>query len=186
MNIAFVLSFLIISSFLVQNICSEQAYRLMHEKAELVFYQKDAVEEDIKLIVKKINTTQISVTFSIKMAIDIVDRKIMSKVSVDRLHGMEYKHSGTSLTSNLCENWQKNAFGMKDMISKYGNLDVCTLKKGVTYYVNDFIADSSNFPTFLPYGSYKIVIDIYYQNTTITYPLFLIHWYAKVEKLMKF
>lgn len=49
----------------------------MHEKAELVFYQKDAVEEDIKLIVKKINTTQISVTFSIKMAIDIVDRKIM-------------------------------------------------------------------------------------------------------------
>lgn len=50
-------------------------------------------------------------------------------MSVDRLHGMEYKHSGTSLTSNLCENWQKNAFGMKDMISKYGNLDVCTLKK---------------------------------------------------------
>ncbi|KAF2891458.1 hypothetical protein ILUMI_14715 [Ignelater luminosus] len=65
---------------------------------------------------------------------------------------------------NLCSEYKKNSFGMKDILTKYSNIDPCDLKRGVPYAVNKMILDISRFPPHLPLGSYKVVLKYFFHT----------------------
>ncbi|XP_044754938.1 uncharacterized protein LOC123313901 [Coccinella septempunctata] len=186
MNCFIVPSFSIILLLHINGTTQNPVYTIVHEKAELASYQRNIFSENMKFVVKKINSTDISLSMRFTMATDLLDKKIMLKISIDKLIANAYRHTGATGSVNVCEYWEKNAFAMKDMMLKYGYMDGCELKKGTSYYLENFIPEYSSFPKFLPYGSFRVILDFYYENDTQTTPIFVVHWYAKVEKLIKF
>ncbi|KAF2889391.1 hypothetical protein ILUMI_16782 [Ignelater luminosus] len=63
---------------------------------------------------------------------------------------------------NACSEYRKNSFGMKDIFTRYSNMDLCDLRQGVPYAINKLVLDTSRFPPHLPLGSYKLVLKYFF------------------------
>ncbi|KAK9878671.1 hypothetical protein WA026_023120 [Henosepilachna vigintioctopunctata] len=171
-----------ISIYLMHGVHSNQVYTIVHEKAELLYYNDSIVTPDVVFSFRKVNKTDFAFNTTFTITRDLLDRKIMINFSPDKLFAGEYKRTGTSFTANLCKFYEKNTFGCRDLLDRYSNFNLCDLRKGF-YHMYNFIPDPKLFPKFIPYGSYRLVIHVFHEDSS---SLCLIHWYARIEKIIKY
>ncbi|KAF2890814.1 hypothetical protein ILUMI_15359, partial [Ignelater luminosus] len=50
-------------------------------------------------------------------------------VQVYKMMSNEYRFFPVTFTMNTCSEYKKNSFGIKDMLTKYSNIDPCDLKR---------------------------------------------------------
>ncbi|KAF2898752.1 hypothetical protein ILUMI_07422 [Ignelater luminosus] len=82
---------------------------------------------------------------------------VLFDIQVYKLMSNEYRFFPLTITNaNVCAEYNRNSFGLKDMFTKSSNVKPCDMKKGV-YYARNQIPDESRFPPHMPRGSYKIV-----------------------------
>ncbi|KAF2895033.1 hypothetical protein ILUMI_11141 [Ignelater luminosus] len=79
-------------------------------------------------------------------------------VQLYKMMSNEYRFFPLTFKANTCAEYKKNSFGIKDLFTRYSNMDICDLRKGFPYTVNGMIPDASRFPPHIPIGSYKLVI----------------------------
>ncbi|KAF2894745.1 hypothetical protein ILUMI_11428 [Ignelater luminosus] len=68
----------------------------------------------------------------------------------------EYRFFPVTVTLNACVEYSRNAFGLKDMLDKFSNLNLCKMVKK-PYLLRNATLDASRFPPHMPRGSYKLV-----------------------------
>ncbi|KAF2886778.1 hypothetical protein ILUMI_18281 [Ignelater luminosus] len=89
---------------------------------------------------------------------------IFVDVQVYKMMSNEYRFFPVTFQANVCTEYKKNSFGIKDVFTRYSNLDACDLRKGIPYTVNKLIPDFSRFPPHIPLGSYKMVLRFLFHN----------------------
>ncbi|KAF2904300.1 hypothetical protein ILUMI_01865, partial [Ignelater luminosus] len=79
------------------------------------------------------------------------------EVQLYKMMSNEYRFFPLTFKTSLCTEYKKNSFGMNDLLTRYSNVNLCDLRKGITYTMNKIIPDFSKFPPHLPVGSYKLL-----------------------------
>ncbi|KAF2895206.1 hypothetical protein ILUMI_10966 [Ignelater luminosus] len=89
-----------------------------------------------------------------------IGSNIIASVQAYKMASNEYRFFPVTFKANVCSEYNRNSFSMKDMLKKSSNLNPCDLKKGL-YYVDMLALDYSKWPPHMPVGSYKLDIDMY-------------------------
>ncbi|XP_055699105.1 uncharacterized protein LOC129799323 [Phlebotomus papatasi] len=98
-----------------------------------------------------------------------------------------YRKFLVDITEDLCGYIEGKRFAplmnlLWGSVTNYTNIEGCPLKKGVEYYIKDFVFDPSVFPPGAISGQYRV--DIRTVNAIDRKKIFLIQGYAEVESLL--
>ncbi|KAF2886927.1 hypothetical protein ILUMI_19246 [Ignelater luminosus] len=137
-------------------------YDVEIERAEVAWYNK-TFAKDVKFGYVHYNRTQRVLNGSIHILED-VSTKLTLVVQFYKFASNEYRFFPITVGANVCEEYEKNNFKIRDLLSKTSNIKPCSLKKGLYYIRNLVMNDFSHFPPHMPRGRYKLAINIYHNE----------------------
>ncbi|KAF2889144.1 hypothetical protein ILUMI_14768 [Ignelater luminosus] len=103
-------------------------------------------------------------------------RDAVLDVQLYKFTSNEYRFFPVFFSANVCAEYKKNSFGIKDLLTRTSNQAPCNLKKG-PYYVKNAIPDSSKLPPHLPRGQYKLEATAKYHSFCV----YTVELYGKIK-----
>ncbi|CAH1370735.1 unnamed protein product [Tenebrio molitor] len=104
---------------------------------------------------------------------DLDGNKMKFTTSGYQLLSNQYKPTGLKVHFNVCEYWKKDIYGSTTHLKQFGNLEGCDIKKG-HYHLYNYMPDESQFPKYVPLGSYMAEIKVEWNSGV---PIGTVHWY---------
>ncbi|KAF2886464.1 hypothetical protein ILUMI_19709 [Ignelater luminosus] len=154
-------------------------YDVQVERVEVVWYNR-SIGRDFKVNYVFYNRSQKAFNVSVYLLVNL-STDITGTVQFYKFASNEYREFPMRVGANLCHEYAKNNFNIKELLKNTSNARNCPLPKGY-YYVRYFVPDYSRFPPYIPRGRYKGVEKVYHKSEFI----FEVHGYAAiVDKPLK-
>ncbi|XP_050508360.1 uncharacterized protein LOC114334917 [Diabrotica virgifera virgifera] len=109
----------------------------------------------------KYNRTQFAINASIWVLEDLDGRDIEASTKIFVFLSNTFKFFGVELKApNVCTMWKDDLYGIREIMTKCGDVDLCNIKKGLWQLTNCWPAASIKyFPKSVPQGSYKVTME---------------------------
>ncbi|KAF5299815.1 hypothetical protein FQR65_LT09337 [Abscondita terminalis] len=152
----------------------QNSYKIMHDRVDNINCNKSMMRRpDFKVLnlddaVQVLNGSGILRTTL---------TEVILKPSVYRHVGNAYRILPIDFAINTCEPNKKNVLGLRSILN-HTNFRRCPIQPGY-YYLNKYKLEEDKFPPHIPFGDYKLVVNIYTTNQTF---LCSGEWYGTVAR----
>ncbi|CAG9856837.1 unnamed protein product [Phyllotreta striolata] len=161
--------------------CSSPSdYKSLIENIKIDYYNTDLASPNSSFKLFKYNRSQFAINVSIWILQDLDGRKIESATKLYKFLSNDFKYTGVQLkVPNVCKMWKDDLYGIRTIMRKCGDVDLCDIKKGHWHLDNCWPTDSIKyFPKSIPLGHYKIAMESKLMDGT---PLVTIAWYGEAS-----
>ncbi|KAF2886257.1 hypothetical protein ILUMI_19916 [Ignelater luminosus] len=139
-------------------------YDVQIERVEVV-WTNTSIARDAKLNYVFYNRSQKAFNASVYLLVNL-STDMTGVVQFYRFASNEYREFPMRVGANLCHEYAKNNFNVKELLKNRSNLIDCPLPKGY-YYVRYLVPDYSRLPPYIPRGRYKAVGKVYHKSQFI-------------------
>ncbi|XP_072384225.1 uncharacterized protein [Diabrotica undecimpunctata] len=132
----------------------------------------------------KYNRTQFAINASIWVLQDLYGKDIESSTKVYAFMSNTFKYTGIELkVPDACTMWREDLYGIRGMLTKCGDVDLCYIRKGLWQLTNCLpVQNLKYYPKSVPQGSYKIMMETKLKDGRV---LTRIAWYGKTSLYFK-